>query len=295
MAGAYLKIRGEKANGASPSVRFVGRTRVGLFYNVGEPMTLFQRGGAFRNALLILAFGVLMVVPGGAADPKVKVLEDSDYPKLLKREVKGIQTALKDGKPNGENAAEKARTAAILIAAAAQQNLEGADGQERATVRDAALKVAESIKAGKYDEALKLADTLPTLKAAAAAKKEKVAIEVPFAHLMHQFRPLGEGGWGIYGHLTKLQTKMDPILPRAEINENFILEAAQVAVTADLALSNVPKDKPKEFTTNLENMRAGAIELVEALKDKDAVKVAPAALSKLTTACIGCHKSFRPQ
>src|SRR5206468_1684177 len=125
-------------------------------------------------------------------------------------------------------------------------------------------KIADAIKAGKYDDALKLADSLPTLKEDPKAKKEKVRLVedyITFPKLMHQFRPPKEGGWGIYGHLYKLQTAMKPVLPREEINDTFILEADQVALSADLALTNVPKSKPKEFTTNLEKLRQGAMDL----------------------------------
>lgn len=260
-------------------------------------MTLYQRWVAVRNTglLLVLVFGV--IAPGAAADSKGPLVPDTDYAKFLKRGAKGIQDALKDGKPSEENK-DKARTSALLIAAYAQANLDGADGQERATVRDAALKVIDLVKAGKFEEASKLADSLSGLKADAKAKKEKVPLEgyANFADLMHQFRPPSQGGWGIYSHLNKLQTDMKTVLPAREVGEPFILEAEHVALTADLALNVIPKDKLKEkdFKTNLETMRAGAVELAEALKEKDAAKIAPTPLSKLTTACIGCHKSFRP-
>lgn len=244
--------------------------------------------------LLALGLGLLAAVPGGAADPKGPLIPDSDYPKLLKRSVKGIQDALKGGKPSDENI-EKAHTTAVLIAAYAQENLDGSDGPQRATVRDAALKAAEAIKAGKYDEALKTVDGLAALKADPKAKKEKVKLDehISFKELMHQFRPEKEGGWGIYGHLYKIQTAMKPVLPREEVNDKFVMEADQIAVSADLALSVMPKGKPKDFQTNLETMRAASAELAEALRDKEAAKVAPPVLSKLTTACFGCHKNFR--
>jgi hypothetical protein len=257
-------------------------------------MTLHQRWVLVRNTGLLLAVGLLAVVPGGAADSKGTLVPEADYPKLVKRSVKGIQDALKGGKPSDESI-EKAHTAAVMIAAYAQDNLDGADGQQRATVRDAALKAAEAIKASKYDEALKLVDGLATLKADPKAKKEKVKLDehISFKELMHQFRPEKEGGWGIYGHLYKLQTAMKPVLPREELNEKFTMEADQIAVTADVALTVIPKGKPKEFQTNLESMRAGGVGLAEALREKEAAKVAPEALSKLTTACFGCHKTFR--
>jgi hypothetical protein len=259
-------------------------------------MTSHQRWTAVRNAGLLLLLGLLAVAETGrAADAKAVVVPDTDYAKLVKRLTKGIQDSLKGGKPSAE-AKEKAHTAAVLIAAAAQLRLDGTDGQQRATVRDAALKVADTIKAGKYDEALKLAEALPSLKEDAKSKKEKVPLVeayVTFPKLMHQFRTPKEGGWGIYSHLYQLQTKMQPVLPRGEVNDTFILEADQIALSADLALSNVPKSKPKEFTTNLENLRQGAIDLAAALKDKEAAKVAVEPLSKLTTTCFGCHKTFR--
>lgn len=259
-------------------------------------MSAHQRWVTVRNTGLLIALGVLAIAESGAAaDAKKGVLPDADYPKLVKRLTKGIQDALKGGSPSDE-AKEKARTAAVLIAAAAQQRLDGPRGQQRATVRDAALKAAAAIKSGKYDDALKLVDSLATLKEDPDAKKERLPLvdgQITFPELMHQFRPASKGGWNIYGHLQKLQTDMKPVLPRQEVNENFILEAEQVALTADLALTNPPKDKPKEFTAKLELMREGAVELAEALKDKEAAKAAPAPLEKLTKACIGCHNTFR--
>jgi hypothetical protein len=246
-----------------------------------------------KLSLLLVVSVLVMSQTGSAADSKGALVTDSDYPKLVKRLGKGITDALKGGKPSEENAS-KAQAAAVTIASAAQQNLDGKDGQQRATVRDAALKVAADIKAGKFDDAAKLAATLTSIKEDPAAKKEKVKIDdkyITFADLMHQFRPLKEGGWGIYGHLQRLQTKQYTTLPREEVNESFTMEANQIALTADLALGVAPKGKPKEFTANLETMRQAATELAEALHEKEAAKAAPPVLSKLTTTCFGCHRS----
>jgi hypothetical protein len=244
------------------------------------------------SLLLVLGF-VAVAETGSAADSKGPLVPDSDYPKLVKRLSKGITDALKDGKPSEEQAA-KAQAAAVVIASAAQQRLDGTDGQQRATVRDVALNVVDAIKANKFAYAAQLAETLPTLKEHPLAKKEKVKIDekyIAFPDLMHQFRPLREGGWGIYGHLQRLQTKQYTTLPREEVNEAFTMEANHIALTADLALGVAPKGKPKEFTKNLENMRQSATELADALRDKEAAKVAPPALSKLTTTCFGCHRN----
>ena len=101
--------------------------------------------------LAISIFMVGLVGSGSAADPKGQILPDDDYPKMVKYAVKSIQDALK-GSPDDVKAT-KARTAAIMLAAYAQQNLGGADGQQRATARDAALKIADTIDKKKYADA----------------------------------------------------------------------------------------------------------------------------------------------
>lgn len=235
----------------------------------------------------------LLSVDAGAQSGKEQIVPDADYPKLVKRHVKGIQDALK-GSP-GDDMTEKARTSAVMIAAYAQQNLAGDDGQKRATQRDAALKVAELIKAKKYADASKLAGTLATLEADPKAKKEKVRImddHIGYSELMHQFRHIPDGGWGIFGHLQRIQTKQHKEMPRDEINEAFIHEMYQVAISADLANSHVHKARTKEWEQYTDDMRKLSLDLADSLKNKD-VKSGPLILSKLTTTCFNCHKMLK--
>jgi len=258
-------------------------------------MSLHTRWVMLRNTglILVLCLTAFAERASQAADPPGPLVPDAEYPKLVKRFAKGIQDALK-GDPSEENAA-KAQVAAVLIASAAQQNLGGTDGQQRATVRDSALKVVDAIKAKKYKDAAALAEALPNLAADPKAKKEKVKLDeqVTFPMLMHQFRPNAKGGWGIYGHLYKLQTEMKPVLPRSEPIEPFLMEANQIALSADLAVNQKFKKQPDEYQKRLEAMRAAALDLAEALRDKDAHKAAVAPLSKLTTTCFACHKDIR--
>ncbi len=258
-------------------------------------MTLHARAALLTKTGLLLALGLAFGAEtlGRAADPKDPLVSDADYPKLVKRFTKGIAEALK-GTPNDENIS-KARVAAVLLASAAQQNLSGADGQQRATVRDAALKVADTLKAGNAKEAAKLAEAIPTLEADPKAKKEKIKLEghIEFPPLMHQFRPVSRGGWGVYSRLNRISTSMKPALPREELKDDFVLEAEQIVLTADLALGQKFKTKPEEYQKRMEALRTGAQELVEALKDKDAAKVGAAAVSRLTTTCLACHKDLR--
>ncbi len=258
-------------------------------------MKVSARGRMFRSLVLAVAMGALTVLGSRAADSSAPLLPDAEYPKMLQRNVKSIQTALK-GTPTPEKA-EKARTDAVLIAAYAQQNLNGADGQQRATVRDAALKVADLIKAKKYAEAATLAGSLPKLKAEPSAKKTPVKLMdtyVTYADLMHQFRLPAEGGWGVFGHLQELQTNkaFREELPRRELDQKFLLEAYQVAVTANLAHEHVHKVRPKEWEKYTKDMQQFASALADAIKAKD-TKGAPPALGNLTATCFACHKTLK--
>src|SRR5262249_32013749 len=135
---------------------------------------------------------------GQAADADGPIVPDADYPKMVKMAVKGIQDALK-GTPD-DIKATKARTAAVMIAAYAQQNLSGADGQQRATVRDNALRIAALIQSKKFAEASKEAAGLATIAADPNAKKTKVTLidkHISVHDLMNQFNHPPEGGWGV--------------------------------------------------------------------------------------------------
>jgi hypothetical protein len=266
-------------------------------------MKLHAQWVAVRNAGLILALCLLAIAEvGSAADSKEIVLPDSEYPLLLKRLITdGIEKSLKAKGGPTEEGIEKARTAAAMIAVLAQQNLDGPDGQQRATVRDAALKLMATIKAEKYADAIKQAQALPSLKPDANAKKERIKLvgpHVSYAELMHQFRPLKGGGWAIYGHLQTLQTKMEPLLPAGEVNEKFVLECYQIATMADAAIRDNYKHKvkDKEVIQHLHDMRKSAAELAVVLRGKDKTKAredAPPVLSRLTTTCFSCHKTIR--
>lgn len=257
-------------------------------------MKSFARSRGLGAVALLLGLWLVVVGVGdGAQGGKEQLLPDAEYPKMVKRNVKAIQDAFR-----GEQSAEmveKAKTCAVLIAAYAQQNLQGPDGQKRATVRDAALKVADLIKAKKFAEAAKLADTLATLEADPKAKKEKIKLiddHVAYYELMHQFRHLKDGGWGIFGHLQRIQTKFYKEMPREELNEGFVLEMYQVAVSADLVNGHVHKARPKEWEEYTGKLRKSSLELAEALKARDA-KSSPLILSELTTTCFNCHKLLK--
>lgn len=253
-------------------------------------MSRQQRRWAIQG--LVLATGVWLLSSGSrAADAPGQVLPDSEYPKMLKYASKGIQDALK-GTPKDEMII-KARTSAIMAAAYAQQNLEGAEGQQRATVRDAAMKIVESIDARKYTDAIKQAAALPTLSADAGAKKEKVKLiddRIKFRDMMNQFNHPPEGGWGIHREFYQYQLGMKGI-PANALAEPLLLKAYQVAVTADLVGLKVPTKNQKEWATYASNLKTGALELADAVKAKDS-NAGIGGITKITNSCTGCHKIF---
>jgi hypothetical protein len=247
-----------------------------------------------RGVALVLGLWFFAAsVGGGAQGDKDQILPDAEYPKMLQRNVKAIQDALRNNP--GADLVEKAQTAAVLLAAYAQQNLDGPEGQQRATVRDAALKVADLIKDKKFADASKLAGKLATLEADPKAKKEKIKlidVYIGPPEIMHQFRLVPDGGWGIFGHLQRIQTKQYKEMPRDEINPVFVQEMYQVAVSADLVHGHMHKARPKEWAQYTDELRKSAVELAEALRDKK-VKDAPTILSQLTTTCFNCHKLLK--
>ncbi len=253
-------------------------------------MSRQQRRWAIQG--LVLAMGVWLLSSGShAADAPGQVLPDADYPKMLKYAVKGIQDSLK-GTPKDELII-KARTAALMAAAYAQQNLEGADGQQRATVRDAALKIAEAIDNKKFAEASKQAGELTTVKADPAAKKQKIKLiddRVKFKDLMNQFNHPPEGGWGIHREFYQYQLVTKNI-PSKDMGDPLLQKAYQVAVTADLITDKVPSKNQKEWAAYAGDLKGGAVELAEAVKAKDS-KAGIGAITRITNSCTSCHKLF---
>jgi hypothetical protein len=246
----------------------------------------------FRLAVQGIALALGLAAGVELAAGQVAVPED-DYPKLLEYALTGLKDALKD--PDDEANVRKAQTAAVMIAAYAQTNLKGPDAQQRATVRDAALKLAEAIRKEKFADARKQADALPKLKANPAAKTEPVKLidaHVRFPDLMNQFDFPPKGGWGIDRELYAHRLGMKSKVPVRDLTEKMMMMGYQVAVTGDLAHTKAPAMNQKEWSTFTTDLRAGGVELAEAVKKKDG-EAAMFAIAKVTTTCSNCHKVFR--
>jgi hypothetical protein len=244
---------------------------------------------AFSLASLLLGISSI----ASSADAPAPLLSDGDYPRMVEPTVKLVQTSLA-GTPN-RRAADKARLAVIMLAAFAQQNLKGADAQQRATVRDAALIIAGMIQKKQFAEALKEVERLPNLPANPDAKKERVKLIGPYLdveELMGQFRSEKVGGLGIEARLDQLSVEKGGAVSAAAMTDELRLMAVRTAVAAELAREHVPMNKAPLWQKFADQMRKSAGELADAVKTKDG-KSAFGAATRLNNSCNDCHKEFR--
>jgi hypothetical protein len=257
-------------------------------------MTALATKGSVRAALL--ALGVGLIAAGAsirAADADSPVIPDIEYPKIVKYAVKNMQDALK-GAPK-DDAVQKARVAAAFLAAAAQDNLTGTEGAQRAGTRDAALKVFDLIKEKKYTEAGKLVPDLAAVPADANAKKEKVKLmddKLSMADLMSQFDDNLKKGYGVHGKLYNLRLVYKGKLPDKELNDSLLLAAYQVAITAELANAHKPEKKAEDWLKYTADLKTGGEELAKAVKNKDGT-AGLAAVQTILTNCKNCHDKIR--
>src|SRR5262249_34826479 len=119
--------------------------------------------------LIALALGIwFLAIPsstagGGAGAP---MLTDAQFNELVKRAAVDVDEGLKDWKDSKTKQTDKvhhlrkARGAAIMIAGYAQANMGSANAKERASLRDAALKLAALIEKESLPAARKQLDEI---------------------------------------------------------------------------------------------------------------------------------------
>ncbi len=244
-----------------------------------------------------LVVAVLMLVCGflvGGAEQKTKGdLFAEVYPLLVTQSAGLIEESLA-GEPT-RRLAEKARVAALMLAACSQQDLQGPGAAKRATIRDAALDIAAMIKEKKYPDAIAHAKRLPNLMVNATARKERVKLigtHMEIDELMSQFRGSKIGGLGIEATLDKLGGSKDGKLPNSQLNEELVLIGFRTAVAAELTREHMPPKDAKEWLGYADDMRASSLELAKAV-DAGNGKAAFAAVDRLNTSCNKCHLKFR--
>lgn len=265
-----------------------------------------------RKTLVLLGSFALVVTSGiwlarysGAADATPATVPDTAYPKLAQRSLTTLQNCLKLlakgklAKEVSDKLVRKGRVAAVMIAAYAQANLGGAEGHQRATVRDAAIDIAGLMKKEEWEKALEKSQTLLTLTADAKAKKEQVKLfdaHMDIEEVMSQFDTLKAGGQDIEKKLLDLAKKRGKTIPAASLNEDLQLTAYQTAQIAELSKKFVMPAKYMKFTKDwnmyCDDMEKAAQELGRAVDKKDG-KTAFAALVRLNTSCTQCHDNIK--
>lgn len=243
---------------------------------------------------------------GEAADTERKpILTGATLAELVKETAAMIRNDL-NGRDSPKVMGAKVKTNALIIAVAAQNGMasSAADAKHLATLRDAALKLAQTVGAGKINvsEAKKQVELIvqfPDLTADSDAKPRIVALKHKFDldEVMNVFAKTEKGGLGIEKDLINLGTQKRPYSP-AQMSPKLMLAAYKTAVLADLVDEHIEsakdnaKDKKKDWQTSSQDMRTSAIELAEAVKSKNA-KAAKTAVNKLNTSCNACHGLFR--
>jgi hypothetical protein len=252
--------------------------------------------------LAVGGFSMLLAAwPSLAGDPKGSTIPDADYAKVVAHQVKVLTESLKaaaTAEPlEKKRLADKAKSTAIILAQAAQDNLSGANAAERATLRDAALAIVKLLPAKdpQFADALKLAEGLEGLKANPAAKKEKIQLlpgHTKLEVIMIPYQPAAKGGQGLEAQLLKLSFDKKKNIPPAQLADPLLMNAYQSALIAEMTRDHKVDKDQKKWQELSDDMRRTSLELAAGVRDKDG-KAAFAALAKLNESCAVCHKIYR--
>jgi hypothetical protein len=220
---------------------------------------------------------------------------DPEVASLIEQATQLIRAALTRRSPEPKDI-EKARIAAGMIAVYAQTGPGGAATPLRATRRDAALRLMQTIQAEQYDQARQQVEALAALNPDHSAALGRVPLgkHVVVTDVMGQFGSERAGGLGIETRLLKLEaaTKKTKALPDAALTRNLMLDAAHIALAADVLKEHRPRKAPQEWAQHTQGMRQAAVALAQAAKAKDG-QVAWNALQRLNESCSSCHATFR--
>jgi hypothetical protein len=255
-------------------------------------------------SVIALACGIFLASvahTGGADDNNTARLPDKQFNELVKRATQAVDEGLRDWKDPKVKEKErkehyrKARAAAVLLAVYAQQSQTQANAVERATLRDAALKLATSIKDNRVADGRKQLDGIKAgLKPNPNADLKPVQfmprhVEIeevmkPFSSFQNLMLPKG------------IQKKR--ALPNNVVNDEWILMLYQTAMIAEVSKEHVPPRRPgggpaqwKQFNNDMRKEVQELIKLTGAPNFDS--KAAFKALERLDGACSNCHRIFR--
>jgi hypothetical protein len=246
---------------------------------------------------------------GGPGIEKEPVLPDKAFLEIVKEANRFIQEPLARDRPDapvrGETAVGTFRANALLIALAAQNRMGRADADagQLATLRDAALKLAEAVEKQPCDlaEVRKQAEILnqyPNLKADPNARPGLVRLKDRFDHGPISFLFGGcSGGKGhaIQLQISKLAGQQAPFTP--DQAEKLELLAYKVALIGELLrdLDDViPAKNPelrKEWVSLAGEAQTTGWQLAETARGQNSTDMRRG-VSKLHGVCTSCHEKF---
>jgi cytochrome c556 len=240
----------------------------------------------------LLGCVAIWTIPGGAADPK-KDMDDADTKAVMEFNAKVLQDTLSQQKLT-RALKLRAATAARMIALTAQSG-RGAQTAQLATIRDAALKIAEDIDADNIANAKAQAKDLLSIKPDENAKLGAIKVidkKARLEDIMNQFASDRVGGLEIDNKLDDWDSKglPDKLGEVAAVsNQLYVVFDAVKDHTADLKLGT-----QKQWDNFVDQAKKQAQELGDAARkdDKPATKKALASMNK---ACEDCHKVFKPK
>lgn len=252
--------------------------------------------------LATLTLGIWTMAASNAADDKGLTIPKDLYPKLVEQALKNAQEAVDDlsaKKLSGDNkkyTVRKARNGLAMIAMYTQLTPD-VDAQERATLRDAALKVIKTLDDDNYAAAKKQVAGLTGLKPDPKAKPGPVKFLNNFEwteDVMQHFRLAKDKGMEIEAKLLKLALAADKnkkMIPAKDMNEAFVIMLYQTAIAGAMAKEIKANKKPKTWQTDADEMNVAVADLIDAVNKKDG-KTGFQALNKLNSSCNKCHTDF---
>jgi hypothetical protein len=249
---------------------------------------------------LCFAAGANSGSAAGDKDSGSLPISEADYNKLVARTAKVLQSSLSASKPSATDV-NKAKAAAVMLAAYAQFASGGASEPQRAALQQAALKVSAALKGKKYDDARKAAEGLTSLAPDAKAKLVSGSLlkqaDTPLRLVMRQMDTASKGGFGTEAQYKKLTASggAKKEMPSTQMTEDLALTAYQSAVIAELAKSHTPEKNAKsvkDFQKAADELEKAALLLAQGVKKKDGA-LALAEVYKVSLTCNRCHAKFR--
>lgn len=242
-----------------------------------------RRGLAFT----VVAAGIGLIASDRttAKDP----LPEGAAAKQLDADIKFLQTGLAGKK---KSSVVPYKSSAMLIALNAQNQLEGANAEKMAGVRDQALKVAAALSKpdADWDTAIKEAGAFGTAKGdAKKTVKLETQSEFDVHELMTVFKPKARGGRGLEDDVKKFAKSASDPKAAAEVANLVALIGQYVELMTPADESAANKKKWADWSVEMQKVGKEAAEAASKGDKTALVKKFVAVEAN----CVSCHNVFK--